>query len=170
MKNSNTLRCNKSRISRIENERWNKKGNMEKEVFVRKLSDLSGSDTVECASVWVEWEEECVAARQYIDFNEKPDDDTAVAEWLDSVYATLYFIRKQYGEEIVSKIVRLSAVKLCLYPFEMVSAAKELQNGGNEQRILRLMEEGYLVSSEKLPTMEDVEEDLKKSKYDSKLS
>lgn len=32
-------------------------------------------------------------------------------------------------------------MKLCLYPFEMVSAAKELQNGGNEQSIFRLMEE-----------------------------
>ncbi|MCH5253385.1 MAG: hypothetical protein J1F41_00575 [Lachnospiraceae bacterium] len=137
---------------------------MEKEIFVSKLSELSGE--AKCAPVWVEWAEECVAARQYIDFNEKPD-DIAVAEWLDSVYATLYFIRKQYGKEIVSKIVRLSAVKLCLYPFEMVSAAKELQNGGNEQRILRLMEEGYLVSSEKLPTIEDVEEDLKKIKNDS---
>lgn len=142
---------------------------MEKEVFVRKLSELSGSDTAECASVWVEWAEECVAAKQYIDFNEKPD-DIAVAEWLDSVYASLYYVRKQYGEEIAARIVRLSAVKLCLYPFEMVSAAKELQNGGNEQRILRLMEEGYLVSSEELPTMKEVEEDLKKIKNNQELS
>lgn len=61
-------------------------------------------------------------------------------------------------------------MKFCLYPFEMVSAAKELQNGGNEQRILRLMEEGYLVSGDDFPTMEEVEEDLKKIKNNQELS
>ncbi len=142
---------------------------MEKEIFIKKLSELSGSDTAECASVWVKWAEECVAAKQYVDFNEKPD-DIAVAEWLDSMYATLYFVRKQYGGEIVARIVRLSDTKLCLYPFEMVLAAKELQNGGNEQSIFELMEEGYLTSDDKLPTMEEVEKDLKEIKNNQELS
>lgn len=142
---------------------------MEKEIFIKKLSELSGLDTDECVPVWVKWAEDCVAAKQYVDFKEKPD-DIAVAEWLDSMYATLYFVRKQYGEEIVARIVRLSGVKLCLYPYELVSAAEELQNGGDEQSIFRLMEEGYLTSDDKLPTMEEVEKDLKEIKNNQELS
>lgn len=142
---------------------------MEKEIFIKKLSELSGSDMAECASVWVKWVEEGVTAKYYADYREKPD-DIAVAEWLDSSYATLYFVRKQYGEEIVARIVRLSDVKLCLYPYEMVVAAEELQNGGDEQSILRLMEEGYLTSDDQLPTMEEVEKDLKEIKINQELS
>lgn len=136
---------------------------MRKEQFAQKMQKLLPTcNMAETTKKWIAWAEECVESEQYPGFVERPFDD-AVCAWLDSYYASLYFIRKDFGEEIAGKVFELANVGLCLYPYEMEKAAKELQAGSSTNRIEQLMLEGLLeIDYAKTPTLEDVRQDMRK--------
>ncbi len=135
---------------------------MKKEQFAQKMQKLlPACNMVETAKTWIAWAEECVESEQYAGFVERPFDE-AVGAWLDSYYASLYFIKKDFGEETAGKVFELAAARLCLYPHEMRKAAKALQAGSSTARIEQMMLEGLLDTDAKPPTIEDVRQDMRK--------
>lgn len=130
-------------------------------MFQKKIRQLLRGCSEENAETWVKWAKECVKAEQYVNFKKCPK-SRAVSEWLDLYYASFYFIKKEFGVEIAKKVVDLSAAKLCLYPYEMKTAAKLLHENLTERELLKKLQDGLLESDEKLPTMEDVKMDLRK--------
>lgn len=132
---------------------------MDSKEFSEKVNGLIPGCFGQNVNLWVTWAEECTAAGQYVDFVERPK-EAAVAGWLDSFYASFYFVKKEFGEETAKRLIDLPASKLCLYPYEMKQAAGLLHNGGTEEQLLKSMQEGDLASDEKFPSMKDVEQDL----------
>ena len=109
---------------------------------------------------WVTWAKECVKSEQYLDFIPLPTEQ-AVSAWLDSYYASFYFIKQDFGNETTAKVVNLSSSHLCLYPFEIREAAKVLKAGGTPEQIQQMIEDGTLENFEKVPTMDDVKQSIR---------
>lgn len=132
---------------------------MDGKEFSQKMNGLIPGCSGQNVNLWVTWAEECTAAGQYVDFVERPK-DAAVSGWLDSFYASFYFVKSEFGEETAKRLIDLSASKLCLYPYEMKQAAEMLHNGCTKEQLMESMQEGALVSDVKFPSMKDVEQDL----------
>ena len=130
--------------------------------FVTQICrQLKASETN--AQRWIVWAEECVESGQYAGLIERPKEE-AVAAWLDYYYASLYFIKAEYGTDTAKQVIDLSAENLCLYPYEMRQAAKLLQDGSTPEQLLSKVQDGLLESDDNTPTMEDVKRDMAKNK------
>ena len=130
--------------------------------FVAQICrQLKASETN--AQRWIIWAEECVESGQYAGLIERPKEE-AVAAWLDYYYASLYFIKAEYGTDTAKQDIDLSAENLCLYPYEMRQAAKLLQDGCTTEQLLSKVQDGLLESDANTPTMEDVKRDMAKNK------
>lgn len=136
---------------------------MKPEKFIRDVGQLLKDCPTENIERWVTWAKECVQSEQYLDFITLPAEQ-AVSAWLDSYYASFYFIKQDFGKETAAKVVNLSSRPLCLYPFEMREAAKVLKDGGTCEKIEQMIEDGTLEDFEKVPTMEDVRKDRQRNK------
>lgn len=133
---------------------------MKPEKFIQDMGRLLNGCPTENIKAWVQWAEECVQSEQYLDFTPLPTEQ-AVSVWLDSYYASLYFIKHDFGSETAEKVVNLSRCPLCLYPFEMREAAKVLKAGGDPEQIQQMIEDGTLEEYGKMPTMEDVRQSIR---------
>lgn len=131
---------------------------MDREQFANKIRLLINDPHNENVRTWIEWAEQCVEQDQHAYFKEYPKDE-AVSVWLDAYHASLYFVRKGYGANIAKQIIDLSAQHLCLYPYEMHEAAKQLQSGASIELLQRKMQDGSLVTDGPWPTLEDVKKD-----------
>lgn len=129
-------------------------------VKIRRLLHTSSEQDLQ---QWVVFAEECTDHKQFINFTEVPREE-AVAAWLDALYASFYFVKRDFGLETAQKMLHLSADRLCLYPFEMREAAKAIQAGADTNRIFQLMRDGLLVDDARFPTMEDVQQDHKEKR------
>lgn len=127
--------------------------------FEKRICRLLQGCSRENIKRWVSWAEECAEAGQYVDFVKCPKEQ-AVSAWLDSYYASVYFIKQEFGADIAKQLIDLSDSRLCLYPYEMRGAAKLLHEKATEEQILQALENGSLESDEKPPTMQDVKKDL----------
>ena len=136
---------------------------MKPEKFIQDMERLLNGCPTENIKAWIQWAKECVESEQYLDFKPLPTEQ-AVSAWLDSYYASLYFIKQDFGSEAAEKIVNLSRSRLCLYPFEMREAAKVLKAGGGPEQIEKMIEDGTLEEYGKMPTMEDVRKSRQKNK------
>ena len=116
---------------------------MNREIFVVATKKLLHLQTDEGVKKWVVWAEECVDNKQYDGFREMPR-IAALEKWLDSYYSAFKRILKEFGREAAIKVINLSQERLCLYPYEMLSAARTLDNGGTGTDILQMMNEGTL--------------------------
>lgn len=131
--------------------------------FERRMSHLLRGCSQKNIKRWISWAEECTEEGQYVDFVECPK-NKAISAWLDSYYASIYFIKQEFGADIAKQIIDLSDLPLCLYPYEMRNTAKLLRDKATVERIFQAIEDGSLVSDEKLPTMQDVKIDLHKKR------
>lgn len=136
---------------------------MKSEQFIRDVGQLLKDCPTENIEKWVVWAGECVQSEQYLNFIPLPAEQ-AVSAWLDSYYASFYFIKQDYGSETAAKVVNLSLSHLCLYPFEMREAAKVLKAGGTPEQIEQMIEDGTLEDYGEMPTMEDVRKSIRSKK------
>lgn len=93
---------------------------------------------------WIKFAYECVDAKQYVEFTPPKDRESGMEKWLDTLYAGLCEVRKEYGAEMAARIVELSTEKACLYPYEMMQAVKCLQSGGDGRTIMYEIYEGEM--------------------------
>ena len=110
---------------------------MDREQFIDQTRQLIRDPHNENMKMWIKWSEQCVDDEQYAYFKTLPREE-AVSAW---------------------QIVDLASQRLCLYPFEMREAAKQLRVGVPVERLRRQMLDGYLVLDDPWPTMEDVNRD-----------
>ena len=133
---------------------------MKPEKFIRDVGRLLDGCSTESIETWIQWAKECVESEQYLDFKPLPTEQ-AVSVWLDSYYASFYFIKQDFGKSTAEKLVSLSNSALCLYPYEMREAAKVLKAGGSLEQIEKMIVEGTLEDYKKLPTLEDVRKSVR---------
>ena len=131
---------------------------MDREQFIDQTRQLIRDPHNENMKMWNEWSEQCVDDEQYAYFRTLPREE-AVSAWLDAYYASLYFVRKSFGVATAKQVVDLASQRLCLYPFEMREAAKQLRVGVPVERLRRQMLDGCLVLDDPWPTIEDVNRD-----------
>lgn len=136
---------------------------MKPEKFIRDVKHLLNECSAESIETWIQWAKECVGSEQYLNFIPLPAEQ-AVSAWLDSYYASFYFIKQDFGKEAAMKVVNLSLSHLCLYPFEMRTAAQVLKDGGGPEQINQMILDGTLEEYGKIPTMEDVRKSRQKNK------
>ena len=136
---------------------------MKPEKFIRDVGRLLDGCSTESIETWIQWAKECVESEQYLDFKPLPTEQ-AVSVWLDSYYASFYFLKQDFGSETAAKVVNLSCSRLCLYPFEMREAAKVLKAGGGPEQIAKMIEDGTLEEYGKMPTIEDVRKSIRNHK------
>ena len=136
---------------------------MQPERFLRDMRRLCKACSAESIETWIHWARECVGAKQYLNLIPLPDEQ-AVSAWLDSYYASFYFIKQEFGAETAAKVVELSRSRLCLYPFELRTAAQVLKDGGGAAQIQQRMEDGTLEDYGKIPAMEDVKNNIRARK------
>lgn len=116
---------------------------MNREIFVMAIKKLLQLQANENIKKWVVWAEECVDNKQYDGFGEMPR-IAAIEKWLDSYYLAFKNIYTEFGREPTIKVLNLSQERLCLYPFEMWSAAHTLNDSGTATDILQMIDEGTL--------------------------
>lgn len=136
---------------------------MDSKQFKKDMTKLLPECTEQTLDGWITFAKNCVASEQYVEFIELPDEQ-AVSAWLDSFYASFYFLKKEFGQKAAAKVVELSSARLCLYPYEMKEAAIALQKGCSNEDISQMIEYGLLDGDLNVPTMADVKMDLKKGK------
>lgn len=116
---------------------------MERKIFEEFLNRLVPECSKESVQCWIAFANECVKMGQYPDFISVSDKEAAVGRWLDAIYKGLYRAKQKYGTKPIEQICKL-AVKHSLYPWEMMSAAKYLKNGGDVDNVILLSVEGML--------------------------
>lgn len=136
---------------------------MKSEQFIRDVGRLLNGCSAESIEKCITWAKNCVASEQYLNFIPLPAEQ-AVSAWLDSYYASFYFIKQDFGSEIAERVVNLSSSRLFLYPFEIREAAKVLKAGGTPEQIGQMIEDGTLEDYGKMPTMEDVRKSIRSKK------
>jgi len=133
---------------------------MNKEIFKSKMQELLLNSSEAAINTWEMWAEECVDVGQYV--NLKPTEkNEAVSQWLDSLYAGFYFVKKDFGEETALQVCELGESISCLYPGEMKLAAKHLSQGGDPNDIVTMINDGSLEDESRFfPNIEDLIRDI----------
>lgn len=116
---------------------------MDKKTFEESLIRLFPESGREAVKHWFSFAEECTKMEQSPDFAPVSGKDAAIEKWLDATYKGLCRVRQEYGEKPAELICGL-AVKHCLYPWEMMEAAKFLKNGGDIDGVVLQSVEGLL--------------------------
>lgn len=99
-----------------------------------------------------------------MDFAPETNKAAAIEKWLDCIYAGIYFVKKEFGEDTASQICNLSLSKSCIYPYEMKLAAEHIQNGGDISKISELSVDGMLDGPPPFfPRIEDAIDDMRSS-------
>ena len=116
---------------------------MDKKIFEESLIRLFPECGGEVVQGWFAFAEECIKMDQSPDFAPVSDKDAAVGKWLEAIYKGLYRAKQEHGAKPAELICGLS-VKHCLYPWEMMEAAKYLKNGGGIDDVILQSVEGLL--------------------------
>lgn len=116
---------------------------MDKKTFKESLTKLFPECGQKAVQGWFTFAEECTEMGQSPDFTPVSDKDATIGIWLDAIYRGLYRTKKEYGAQPAELICRL-CVKHCLYPWEMMKAAKYLKNGGEAEGVILQSVEGLL--------------------------
>lgn len=98
----------------------------------------------ETVSNWIGFSTECVDLGQYVDFAECGDRAVAVDRWLETLLAGLFDTQRQYGRDIAKQVCDLALLPNCLYPSEMLQAAKHFQDGGSPKEISEMIDSGAI--------------------------
>ena len=126
--------------------------------FIQKMYEQNGCP-VEVAQRWVSFAQEIVGEDQYVNFIPAPK-EKAVQDWLSSIYAACYFVKRWCGDEAIQAIYKLTDIPHCLYPYEIIGVMEHLKKGGDLTRLAEKSLDGTLSYDGKLPTLTDVERDL----------
>lgn len=86
---------------------------MQPERFLRDMKRLCKACSAESIETWIHWARECVGAKQYLNLIPLPDEQ-AVSAWLDSYYASFYFIKQEFGAETAAKSLNFP-VPVCVF-------------------------------------------------------
>lgn len=126
---------------------------MDREQFKKEMKTRFPSCNSESIQNWIMFAQECVESQQYVNF--EPMEETAAVEvWLDTLYAGLSEIKRDFDPETAAKVVDLSGKQCCLYPWEMRQAAEHLRSGCSAEQISAMIQEGELEGDGPLfPTM-----------------
>ena len=116
---------------------------MDKKTFEESLIRLFPESGGEAVKHWFSFAEECIEMGQSPDFALVSGKDAAIGKWLDAIYKGICRVKQQYGEKPAELVCGLS-VKHCLYPWEMMEAAKFLKNGGDIDGVVLQSVEGLL--------------------------
>ena len=136
---------------------------MDREQFITKTRLLIKDPLNEGVKTWITFAEENVSLEQYVEYFELPKEE-AISVWLGSIYSAFYFAKKEYGLEAAKKVVDLGSQNMCLYPYEIMNAARLMQDGATIDSICKGIEEGTLEQDEnRFPSLEDVKRDRAKS-------
>ena len=115
------------------------------DTFVRELQEQF-SCSEQAASRWIQFAEECVKESQYVEFQQITNGAAEKNRWMEATLAGLIHVRNTIGLDAAQKVCELASVPQCLYPFEMIEAAKCLQNGGSLEDIVELIENGTIIN------------------------
>lgn len=140
---------------------------MDKKIFEESLIRLFPGCSGETVQGWLSFAEECIEMGQFPDFLPVSDRDTAVGKWLDAIYKGLYRAEQEYGTKPAEQICGLS-VKHCLYPWEMMEAARYLKNGGDIEDMILMSVEGLLDECDAKECPEEPEQKPGKEAYPPK--
>jgi hypothetical protein len=110
--------------------------------FYESLRKRLPALTAEAAEGWRAFAAECAEQGQFVDFVSEQDVDVAVGKWLDTLYAGIVLATQKYGTDIGERLAGLSTRDLCLYPYEMDTAAEHLANGGSLNELSDMLAEG----------------------------
>ena len=136
---------------------------MDREQFITKTRLLIKDPLNDGVKTWITFAEENVSLGQYVEYVKFPREE-AITVWLGSIYAAFYFAKKEYGLEAAKKVVDLGSHNMCLYPYEIMTAAQLLRDGATVKDILDGIEEGTLEQDEnRFPSLADVKRDRAKS-------
>lgn len=136
---------------------------MDREQFITKTRLLIKDALNEGVRTWITFAEENVSLEQYVEYFELPKEE-AISVWLGSIYAAFYFAKKEYGLDAAKKVVDLGSHNMCLYPYEIMTAARLMRDGATVDSICDGIEEGTLEQDEnRFPSLEDVKRDRAKS-------
>lgn len=116
---------------------------MKEEQFKIAINELFPTCKQETISRWIDYAKECVDLGQVVNFSYQPDREIAVAEWLDTLYAGLYYTEKEYGIEAAQQVCELSSM-VCFYPSEMKEVAEFLKHGKDPKEIVNLINTGVI--------------------------
>lgn len=116
---------------------------MDKKTFEESLIRMFPECGREVVQGWFAFADECIKMEQSPDFAPVSDKDATVEKWLDAIYKGLCRAKQEYGTKPAELICGLS-VKHCLYPWEMMEAAKFLKNGGGIDDVVLQSVEGLL--------------------------
>lgn len=116
---------------------------MDKKAFEESLIRLFPECGREVVQGWFAFAEECIKMEQSPDFAPVVDKEATAERWLDAIYRGLYRAKYEHGAKPAELICGLS-VKHCLYPWEMIEAAKYLKNGGDIDGVLWQSVQGLL--------------------------
>lgn len=116
---------------------------MDKKTFEESLIRLFPECGREAVQGWTAFAEECTGMGQSPDLAQVTDKDATERKWLDAIYRGLYRVKQEHGAKPAELICGLS-VKHCLYPWEMMEAAKYLKNGGSIDDVVMQSVEGLL--------------------------
>ena len=120
---------------------------MKKSDFYASMHTLIPGCRPEITRKWINFAEENVDRGQFVDFRPSENKTSGMERWLDTLYAGLCGVSKQYGPEIAGKVFGLDCDNLpCFYPGEMKLAAKSLLHGDTPDIIDEKMESGIIES------------------------
>ena len=117
---------------------------MKKEQFISSLTKLFPECPKAMSQTWAKSAEENVEREQFVNFKNPNNNEKAVADWLESIYAGIALVKQQFNIDIAKQIVELYKIPFCLYPHEMYYAAKHFESGGQPEGIKKLSDEGLL--------------------------
>ena len=127
--------------------------------FQKRINALLGDCSENIINVWIGFAKECVDAEQYAFFTEKPKEE-AIEDWLDYQYAELYFIKKNFGEDIAKKILNMAEIPHCLYPYEMKAGADYFSKNYTAEQIAKISVDEDMDFNDIPYTITDVQNDL----------
>ncbi len=99
---------------------------MDKKTFEESLIRLFPECRREAVKHWTAFADECIKMEQSPDFSAVADKEATAERWLDAIYKGICRVRQEYGEKPAELVCGMS-VKHCLYPWEMMEAAKFLK-------------------------------------------
>ena len=128
---------------------------MKREEFALALNALLPGCDPEAADKWAEFAAECVDQGQFAHFIPM-EHDAASEKWLDTTFAGLCAVNREYGAEIAASVADLACQRCALYPGEMSVAAMVLEGGGDAERIVSMLAQGDLETEPDAPFFLDL--------------
>ena len=130
--------------------------------FIKKMREQNDCPA-DVSQGWIEFAKEIVDMEQFVDFKPVPK-DIGVQGCLSGIYAACYFAKRRGGNKVIQTIYETVRVPHCLYPREIIGAIRYIKETGKLQPLVEASLSGALEYDGKLPSLTDVENDLKKQR------